>query len=162
MAWVTNQEVKDSSLIQQNVDAYLFENDIEYCQLSKIESCMTDELIARIQAVVDGGTDADITTLLNTYIKPALILHVFTHALPNIAIRVTNKGVFEKADGTNANVGVEGIEYLARKYRDRAEFYTNRMVEYIDDNPDKFPEQTDCVDCDQKDGFNFNIDFIAD
>ena len=159
--WITDEELKQSTLIQDNVNNYLYDNDIAYCQLSKIESCLTTELIARIQAVVDGGVDADITTLLDDYIKPPLSLHTFTHALPNIAVRVTNKGVFEKGDGTNTSVGVDGVEYLARKYRDRAEFYTNRMIEYIEENPEKYPEQTSCGDCSQKEGFNFNLDYTG-
>lgn len=161
--WITDEQLKNNTVIQQNVDSYLFDNDISFCQKSKIESCLTVEMVARIDAYISGAVDEDVETLVNDYIIPALSLHTFAAALPNIAIRVTNKGIFEKADNTNNNVGVSGVDYMARQYRERAEYYTNAMVTYLKDNIDLFPEMNaDCADCSQKKGFNFNIDYISE
>lgn len=166
--WITSQEVRDLTQIQQNVDNYLFDNEIRYIQITKIESCLTKELIERIDLYVKDSkletpliTDEDISDLWNLYIKPAMANHVFVAALPNIAVRVTNKGVFYKQDNTNDNAQQLGVEFLRGEHKQRADTYLNQMIVYLKDNLDKYPEYDNCVDCEDKKGFNFGIDYTG-
>ena len=99
--WITEQEIKDSTVIQQNVDAYNFENEIEYSQRANFRPCLGKDLYDRINTEID---DASISTEIQALLdemQQSLALWVFYHSLPNIHLKVTNKGIYRKADNTN-------------------------------------------------------------
>ena len=162
MNWIDDQYLKDSTLIQQNVDSYLFENDVDYVQRSRIQTCLSKEMVDRINSELDNPPlSTDIKDLLDNYIKKALALHTFYAALPNIWIRITNKGVYKKADNTNESVENKELEYIRRQYKSRAEWETSEMTKYIEENPEKYPEQESCQPCSQRKGFNFGMDYTT-
>ena len=159
--WITTQEVKDSTLIQQNVADFLFENDIEYAQETKIEPCLGEDLVDRINLELSTTVSTEIQKLLDDFIKPAQELWTFYLAVPNMGTKFTNKGIFKKADEVNVPATVEDVEYIRRPYRNRAEFKTNKLIKFLVANPDDYPEYLKCKNkCGDKNGFTFRMDYV--
>ena len=103
--------------------------------------------------LIDGGNgDAEITVntlysiptdynnLLVTYVKPMLIHWAMVEYLPFAAYTIANKGVYKHNSENATNVEKVEIDFLIEKERSIAQHYTERFIEHISFNNDKFPE----------------------
>jgi len=103
--------------------------------------------------VIDGGNDdaeitvdtlysipTDYNNLLVTYIKPMLIHWAMVEYLPFAAYTIANKGVYKHNSENATNVEKNEIDFLIEKERSIAQHYTERFIEHISFNNDKFPE----------------------
>jgi hypothetical protein len=103
--------------------------------------------------VIDGeNDDAEITVdtlysiptdynnLLVTYVKPMLIHWAMVEYLPFAAYTIANKGVYKHNSENATNVEKVEIDFLIEKERSIAQHYTERFIEHISFNNDKFPE----------------------
>ena len=60
--------------------------------------------------------------------------------LPFAAYQIKNGGVFKHTSENAESVSKNEIDYLVKKERDIAEYYTRRLIEYLDFNNSSFPE----------------------
>lgn len=103
--------------------------------------------------VIDGGNDdaeitvdtlysipTDYNNLLVTYVKPMLIHWAMVEYLPFAAYTIANKGVYKHNSENATNVEKNEIDFLIEKERSIAQHYTERFIEHISFNNDKFPE----------------------
>ena len=103
--------------------------------------------------VIDGGHDdaeisidtlysipTDYNNLLVTYVKPMLIHWAMVEYLPFAAYTIANKGVYKHNSENATNVEKVEIDFLIEKERSIAQHYTERFIEHISFNNDKFPE----------------------
>jgi hypothetical protein len=103
--------------------------------------------------VINGGNDdaeisidklysipTDYNNLLVTYVKPMLIHWAMVEYLPFAAYTIANKGVYKHNSENATNVEKVEIDFLIEKERSIAQHYTERFIEHISFNNDKFPE----------------------
>lgn len=103
--------------------------------------------------IIDGGNDdaeitidtlysipTDYNNLLVTYVKPMLIHWAMVEYLPFAAYTIANKGVYKHNSENATNVEKVEIDFLIEKERSIAQHYTERFIEHISFNNDKFPE----------------------
>ena len=103
--------------------------------------------------VIDGGNDdaeitvdaiytipTDYNNLLVNYIKQMLIHWAMVEYLPFAAYTIANKGVYKHNSENATNVEKNEIDFLIEKERSIAQHYTERFIEHISFNNDKFPE----------------------
>lgn len=80
-------------------------------------------------------------TLVETYVKPALIHWSMVEALPFLAIKIGNNGVFRTSSENSTSATKEEIDFLVEKERQTAQSFTNRLIDYLEDNAaGNFPE----------------------
>ena len=61
--------------------------------------------------------------------------------LPFANFRIANKGVFKRTSENAEGVTKEEIDYLLEKERNTAQYYTDRLIDYLSFNAgSKFPE----------------------
>jgi len=60
--------------------------------------------------------------------------------LPNAAYTIANKGVYKHSSENAENVEKTEVDFLINKYSNIAKEYTERFIEHIIYNQDKFPE----------------------
>ena len=82
----------------------------------------------------------DYNNLLVNYIKPMLIHWAMVEYLPFAAYTIANKGVYKHNSENSTNVEKNEIDFLIEKERSIAQHYTERFIEHISFNTDKFPE----------------------
>lgn len=86
-------------------------------------------------------------TLLDDFIVPYLEFSVMGEMCVPTSLKQGNIGVFTNYD-TNANSNeLPSIKYVEAYWKQRAEFYRNRLVKYLDKNADDVPEWKDCCNC---------------
>lgn len=90
--------------------------------------------------VMSGTTSNLEKTLLNDYIAPMLANYAVYMALPHIHYKIKNKSVLIGTSEEALTAGLDDIKYLRSNILDTAQFYGERMREFLRANENSFPE----------------------
>ena len=125
-----------------NVDTDKFIQYIKISQDKHIENYLGTDLMNKIQADIIASTlSGDYLILVNEWIKPCLIHWAMVEYLPFANFTIANKGVFKHTSENAEGVTKEEIDYLLEKERNTAQYYTDRLIDYLSFNAgSKFPE----------------------
>jgi hypothetical protein len=86
--------------------------------------------------------NADELTLVNDYISPFLVNKSYAEMLPHLHFRTMNRAVVEgNMESANA-VSIETMKYLRGLQQQRADFYMQRMLDYLNTGygQNKYPD----------------------
>lgn len=139
---VSRKDVVKFTAMNGNVDTDKFIQYVKIAQDKHIENYLGSDLIDKIKADIVGGTLAgDYLSLVNTQIKPCLLHWTMVEYLPFSNYTIANKGVFKHTSENADGVTKEEVDYLVEKERNTAQYYTNRLIEYLTFHaPSKFSE----------------------
>jgi hypothetical protein len=138
---LTTEKLKKNTPIQDNVEDNLLKPYIFKAAETHIHQYLGTNLYNRITGDVAAGTISGVyKALLDDFIQPCLIEWSFYEAMPFISLKITNKSI----NRGNADYLVEGdladLKYLRQTVRDLAEFYGERLIGYLKENNELFPE----------------------
>ena len=134
MPLITKSEVISRCITNANFDTHLIKDTfIEIAELNHVKPFLGEDLY---DACVAGGY----VTLVNDYIQPMLIYYALVDYLPFSAFQVKNGGIFKHISENAESATKEEIDFLVQKYRDKAEWYTRRFIDYMSFNQSLFPE----------------------
>ena len=139
---ISRKDVVKFTAMNGNVDTDKFIMFVKISQDKHIENYLGTDLLNKIQADIIAGTlTGNYLTLVNTYVKPALLHYTMVEFLPYSNYTIANKGVFKHTSENSEAVTKEEIDFILEKERDTAEYYVNRLVEYLSFNAGSmFPE----------------------
>ena len=139
---ITRKDVVKFTSMNGNIDTDHFIQYVKIAQDKHIENYLGSDLINKIKAdIVATSLSGDYLSLVNNEIKPALLHWTMVEYLPFSNYTIANKGVFKHTSENADSVSKEEIDYLIEKERNTAQYYTNRLIEYLTFNaPSKFPE----------------------
>lgn len=139
--------IKRSDLIKNtalsgSIDTDKFIQFIKIAQEIHIQNYLGSDLYDKISADIIGGTlSGDYLNLVNDYVQPMLIHFAMVEYLPFAAYTIANGGVYKHNSENSSLAQKEEIDSLIAKERDYAEYYTQRLIDYLSYNaPSKFPE----------------------
>ena len=89
----------------------------------KLGTTLFDELKAQI--IANTLTTAN-QTLLDDYIQP--------EAPTAISYKFLNKGLMQQSSENASTSSLDEINFISQKYRDKAEWYTERMIRFLCEN----------------------------
>ena len=100
------------------------------------------DLDAKLKSEIQASSLAgDYKTLVETYIQPALVQFSFAELAPFLRLRFVNNSVVIMGDtDTGSSATYEDIKPLMDRAKDAAEFYRERLIDYIRNNTSSFPE----------------------
>jgi len=139
---ITRKDVVKFTALSGNVDTDKFIQYVKIAQDKHIENYLGTDLLESIQTKIVAGTlSGNYLTLVNEYVKPCLIHWTMVEMLPFSAYTIANKGVFKHNSENAENASKEEVDYLLEKERNTAQYYTNRLIDYLSFNASsKFPE----------------------
>lgn len=137
--FINTDYVYKYSVIESNVDADLVTKFILRAQDMNIQETVGSNLYNKLVSDCPNFAGA-YRTLIKDYIQPALCEWVVYHALPFINFRLTNKAVSQKSSDSSQPSGIDDIKWLRDQVRNNAEFYSERIRDYIKNHPSDFPE----------------------
>jgi hypothetical protein len=136
---VSEQFIKDTTVIDENVDMKLLRDTIELCQekyiLPLVGTGIYNELVTQILA---GSVDSDNTTLLDSYIQTALKWWVQYEGVDILTYKFTNKTIAKKNSENSQPIDMEEVRRLMEKWRTNAEMYSQRVTDYLQQNNTTF------------------------
>ncbi len=138
--------LKERTAIHGNIDPKLLYPDIKIAQDTYIFDTLGSALYFKLQDLVHAGTlslseNAKYKTLVDFYIVDALIYYALSELPTTISYQFSNKGVTRKQGQDTELPSMSDLIDLSNKYRNKAEFYDNRLKKYLQQNaPTLFPE----------------------
>lgn len=144
---ISDTMIKERTAIHGNIDPKLIYPDIKVAQDMYIHPVLGTALYNKLQAIISDGTISsnvaliNYKTLIDRYIVDSLIYYTLAELPTTISYQFWNKGIVRKqGDNTELPTMSELLD-LANKYKNRAEFYSNRLRLYLKQNaPAMFPE----------------------
>ena len=136
-----NESIKRFSPLSGNLDDDKLTTYVETAQDIHLQSYLGTKLYDAIQAHAIADTmPAAYTTLINDYIKPMLMRWTLVEFIPFAPYNVSNKGVFKGTSENSEALDKSEVEGLVEKYESLALHYTKRLVDYLCDKSELFPE----------------------
>jgi len=139
--FISEQKLKDSSAIGLNVDPSLLLPYVRQSQKLYCEPKIGSQLNSKLKNEIVAGTlTGAYKTLVDDYISDMLVNWAFYHALPFLRFRVEGGNIFAKTSETGTPLSTEEAQSLREEISNTAQYYTERMIEYITNNLGSFPE----------------------
>ena len=139
---ISVQDIKDRTGLHANGDEKLIYPDIKYCQDCFILPILGTALMTKLQTDISssGQPSGNYLTLWSNYIKDALTYYVLSEVPTSISFQLYNKGVVRKTSENTTNPDMQDIIDVANKYKARAEYYGQRLADYLLQNHTLFTE----------------------
>jgi len=141
--FISENKIKDSTAIGGNVDNEFLLPYIKVAQKKYIETKLGTDLFEALQTKITAGSLAGAyQTLVDDYIQDALVHWSFYECLPFLRYKVMNNNVVSKTAENSTPLSREEAQDLREEIRNTAEFYTERLIDYIKNNTASFTEYT--------------------
>ena len=139
--FVNEDKLKSSTAINYNVDTAFLLPFLKIAQDKHLQIILGTKLYDKLQTEIAAGTLAlQYKTLVDDYIQDAIIHYALVEALPFISFQIKNGSITQKNSENGTAATRQDVDYLVQKERDSAEFYGQRIVEYLCNNSSSFPE----------------------
>lgn len=139
--FISRTDLVKNSIIDGNTDTDKFIQFIKVAQEIEIRNYLGTKLYDKLQNDIAGsGVSGDYQTLLNKYVQPMLIWFAQAEYIPYAAYSIKAGGVFKGSSENAETVSKNEVDYLVNKARNTAEYYTQRFLDYINNNSSLFPE----------------------
>lgn len=136
-------KLKSSTAINYNVDTAFLLPFLKIAQDKNMQVILGTDLYEKIETEIAAGTLAGVyKTLVDDYVQDSIIHYALVEALPFISFQIKNGSVTQKNSENGTAASKEDINWLIQKERDSAEFYGQRIVDYLCENSSSFPEYT--------------------
>ena len=150
---ISPDTIKAMGEIDQNVDDGVIGASIRAAQNIYVQTVIGTNLLNRLQELVynaikgegesiNDPQNAHYKALLDHYLRDVIAYKVASEICVRNSLKIKNAGVVQLSD-TNVNaVSLADIKYLKETYDTYYNAALNRMVTYLSDNKDAFPELT--------------------
>lgn len=137
--------LKTLTTISDNIDEKLIGPEILTAQDLYIHPLLGTALFRKLLDLVDTNAIRDpanenYKNLLDDHLRPALINYTLSEIPETINFQFSNKGVLTKTSENSQAPEIGNLYAVAKRYKTRAEIYSERTRNYLRANPDKFPE----------------------
>jgi len=140
--FISENKLKNFTDLNDAVDPSLLKNAVREAQDIHIQRMLGYKLYQRIIADVDSSSlSGYYKTLMDEYLQDALLYWAYYEALESIWLRPRNNGLLIPQGGAEA-LSVDSNTYDKKRtsVKNKAEWYSERMVGWIIDNETRFPE----------------------
>lgn len=146
---ISEKTLKQNSVINNNVDGMYILPAIEYSQDAGLQPLIGTKLYNKLMDLVESGiTEAtDYKYLLDEYITPYLINKVTSEIQIPLTFKLRNQGVVQQTGDNTYAPSMKDTQYVIQNYENKANFYGNRLSDYLRANKSKYPEYCSVDSC---------------
>tara|TARA_R110000765_G_scaffold50466_1_gene102558 strand:+ start:63 stop:614 length:552 start_codon:yes stop_codon:yes gene_type:complete len=139
--FISEAKLKDSTAINLNVDVELLLPYVRQAQKLYVETKLGTDLTDKLKTEITAGTLAGAyKTLVDEYIGDMLPNWGLYMLVPFLRFKVENGNIYSKTSETGTALSTEEAQHFREEIRNTAEYYTERMIEYVTNNLSSFPE----------------------
>lgn len=161
---VSEATMKKNSVVNNNVDGMYLLTAIEFAQDAGLQPIIGTKLYNKLMDLVENGSitgSTDYKYLLDEYITPYLVNKVTADIQIPLSFKLRNQGVVQQTDANTYVPSMKDIQYVIQNYENKANFYSNRLSDYLRANRSKYPEYCSVDSCadmpSNKDAYNTGI-----
>ena len=147
---VSEATMKKNSVVNNNVDGMYLLPAIEFAQDAGLQPIIGTKLYNKLMDLVENGSitgSTDYKYLLDEYITPYLVNKVTADIQIPLSFKLRNQGVVQQTDANTYVPSMKDIQYVIQNYENKANFYSNRMSDYLRANRSKYPEYCSVDSC---------------
>lgn len=140
---ISEKTLKENSVINNNVDGMYLLPAIMDAQNMGLQPLIGTKLYRKLCDLVEDGSitgETDYKLLLDDYITPYLINKVTADIQIPLAYKVRNQGVVQQTSDNTYVPTLKDLQYVVQNYNNKADFYGNRLSDYLHANHSKYPE----------------------
>ena len=143
--FISEEKLKDSTAINLNVDVNLLLPHVLKSQLLYVRTKLGTDLYEKLEALITDGTVGSVgneayKTLLDDYIQTMLVNYALYHCIPFLRFKIENGNIYSKTSETGTAITTEESQHLREEVLNTAQYFTERMIDYICNNSTLFPE----------------------
>ena len=143
--FISEAKLKDSTAINLNVDNKILLPYILQSQQLYVKTKLGTDLYEKLESLIIAGTvnavgNEAYATLLNDYIGTQLPNYALYHCIPFLRFKVENGNIYSKTSETGTALTTEESQHLREEVLNTAQYFTERMIDYICNNNSLFPE----------------------
>ena len=140
--FITRTDLIKNSIIDGNVDTDKFIQFVKVAQQIEIKNYLGTALYDKISTDIASvsGLSGNYLTLVNDYVQPMLIWYAQAEYIPYAAYSIKSGGIYKHTSENAETVSKTEVDFLVQKARNTAEYYTQRFIDYINNNSALFPE----------------------
>lgn len=133
-------QVIATAYLDENIDQKYLTNAISIAQDMHILRMLGTGIYDELRSQITGNTVTVLNaTLLGTYIEPALTWWTLFELIEPLNYKFTNKAIVKKNSENSNPIGVQEMTNLKDKFKNMAEWYTERMRKYLVENQSSYP-----------------------
>ena len=138
---INRNDIMKLTGIKGTVDTEKILPHIKTSQDIQLQSIIGTRLLEKCKAEVEAGTLSGVyKTLVEDHIAPCLVYLCMVDYLPFAVFEIANSGVFRHTPENTTPLEMAEVEKLVQKFRDKAEFYGDRLTEFLCANSSDYPE----------------------
>ena len=143
--FISEAKLKDSTAINLNVDPQILLPYVLQAQRIHIETKLGTTLYQKLESLITAGTIGNVgneayKTLVDEFIGDCLPSWAFHMCIPYLRFKTENGNIYSKTSETGNALSTEEAQHLREEVRNNAEYFTERMIQYITNNISSFPE----------------------
>ena len=143
--FISESKLKSSTAISLSVDNAILLPYVLQSQKLYVKTKLGSDLYEKLEALITAGTVNDAgneayATLLNDYIGSQLPNYALYHAIPFLRFKIEGGNIYSKVSETGTALTTEESQHLREEVLNTAQYFTERMIDYICNNSSLFPE----------------------
>ena len=140
---VSEQRMKQWTSLDDNIRIDVLTPSIIQAQDIYIQDTLGTKFYKRLKAgVIANDLTTNESTFLKDYVGPCLIQYSLYLLLPNLKYKMVEAGIVNGTSEETQATTLDEMKYLRESALDTAQFYNQRMLEYLQDNPGMFATYT--------------------
>jgi len=137
---VSEQRMKDWTALDNNIRIDVLTPSILNAQEIYVQDTLGTPFFSRLKnGVLANDLTSDESTFLRDYVGPALMQYALYLIMPNLKYKFVEKGIVSGSSEETDSTSLEELKYLRETALDTAQFYDERMKEFLCDYPNLFP-----------------------
>lgn len=143
--FISEKTIKENSLVSNNVDGKYIQNAIKTAQDISLQPIIGSKMFKKISRMIqEDALDELYSNLLKDYIQPILINSVMSDLVLQLTYKFRNMGSVQTTDTNLVLPSLRDLQYIREDYNLKAQFYMNRLSDYLEANCTKFKDYPGC------------------
>lgn len=106
-----------------------------------VQAYLGTDLYEKLKSDISGGTLAgNYEILMDKHVRKVTAWWTCVELIPNLTIQVDNAGLVQRTPSNASPVTTSQMSFEMQRCRNAAQFYTQRMYQYLCNNSNLFPE----------------------
>lgn len=146
ITYCTIDDIKNYTPLSQNMAEEVITPFIKMAETFHLRPVLGTNLDNALMAMISGDTLSGASyTLVTEYIIPASVWYSYYESIVSIWLRPSTKGLTKAFSDNSSSADKKDVEMFRQDAWDKAVEYTNRLIEYLNDNITTFPLYGNCT-----------------
>lgn len=143
--FISEKSIKENSLVSNNVDGKYIQNAIKTAQDISLQPIIGSKMFRKLaQMIQDDALTDEYRNLLVDYIQPILVNSVMSDLVLQLTYKFRNIGAVQTTDTNIMLPSLKDLQYIREDYNLKAQFYMNRLSDFLEANCTKFEDYPGC------------------